>query len=327
MKKSVNLFIVLSLFLSSCADVGGGMFATRRCGFNYENFVDNGNGTVTDTETGLTWKRCPEGGTYSNGRCMYEKDNEGKDKSIEMTRAEAFIFADKHSYAGYSDWRLPSEKELEKILLGCPSELYKGSDGFNPRSWGGWGDQYHSMHATTYQTYSDQCYGQQGVYYGAPTPGDNFLHMSHGGSVKKSVLLVRSDTPSEEFNKNKEIILKHYYSKERQQACEGQKDSYRRGKEAFEWMMGKVASYVGKGSSSTSRSSGKKMYECSVKCVGHGFSALTARSLNTKVKVSAQSDIQAQIKVENENKNLCDGSSDHGVATERMDVFCAEKIY
>lgn len=56
--------------------------------------VDNGNGTVTDQRTGLTW-------------CQQE--------TSEMTWEEALAFCENYSFANYNDWRLPNIKELRSI--------------------------------------------------------------------------------------------------------------------------------------------------------------------------------------------------------------------
>jgi len=62
---------------------------------NQPSYVVNGDGTVTDQVTGLMWTQ----GYY------------GK-----MTYSEALTFADGINLAGYSDWRLPSIKELYSLM-------------------------------------------------------------------------------------------------------------------------------------------------------------------------------------------------------------------
>jgi len=58
------------------------------------DFTDNGDGTVTDGNTGLMWQQ-EEGGSMDwEGAITYCKDL---------------------SLAGYTDWRLPNIKELESI--------------------------------------------------------------------------------------------------------------------------------------------------------------------------------------------------------------------
>ncbi|HMK49858.1 MAG TPA: DUF1566 domain-containing protein [Thermodesulfovibrionales bacterium] len=57
-------------------------------------FVDNGNGTVTDSNTGLMWQQ-------------------GEDRS--MSWEEAISGCERLSLGGHSDWRLPNIKELESL--------------------------------------------------------------------------------------------------------------------------------------------------------------------------------------------------------------------
>lgn len=57
---------------------------------SYGNFVDNSNGTVTDTGTGLIWQQA----------------------TGNMTWKEALSYCENLSLAGYTDWRLPNIREL-----------------------------------------------------------------------------------------------------------------------------------------------------------------------------------------------------------------------
>ncbi|HNT35643.1 MAG TPA: DUF1566 domain-containing protein, partial [bacterium] len=64
------------------------------------SFRDNGNGTVTDNNTGLIWVKDPSaagvGGTY--------------------TWSDAITACENLVYAGYSDWRLPTVQELSTLV-------------------------------------------------------------------------------------------------------------------------------------------------------------------------------------------------------------------
>ena len=68
-------------------------------------YIDNGNGTVTDTRTGLIWeKKSNDGGIH--------------DKLTAYTWTNAFSFIQSlnaASFAGYNDWRLPNINELQSI--------------------------------------------------------------------------------------------------------------------------------------------------------------------------------------------------------------------
>jgi hypothetical protein len=67
--------------------------------YGLNNFVDNNDGTVTDTATGLMWAQTDSG--------------EGMDWDEALAWVQQMNGED---YLGYSDWRLPSAKELESIV-------------------------------------------------------------------------------------------------------------------------------------------------------------------------------------------------------------------
>ena len=69
-----------------------------------------GDGTVTDTRTGLVWKQCLEG--QSGADC-------GTGSATPMTWANALAHAESHNFAGHSDWRLPNVKELQSLVENC----------------------------------------------------------------------------------------------------------------------------------------------------------------------------------------------------------------
>ena len=73
--------------------------------YGENDFVDNGDGTVTDNATGLTWMQIDsvalKAGRKGNGKLNW---------------AEALKWAEELEYAGHNDWRLPNAKELHSIL-------------------------------------------------------------------------------------------------------------------------------------------------------------------------------------------------------------------
>lgn len=76
------------------------------CNF-VEDFVESGDGGLTDKISGLTWYRCPVGQTWDGKICAGEK--------LVFTWYSAMIAAKSSNLLGKRDWRLPTIKELESI--------------------------------------------------------------------------------------------------------------------------------------------------------------------------------------------------------------------
>ena len=66
--------------------------------------IENGDGTVTDTKTGLMWKQ------------QSEKNNEFDDHAGVFSWVSAINRAASSSYAGHTDWRVPNSKELLSLV-------------------------------------------------------------------------------------------------------------------------------------------------------------------------------------------------------------------
>ena len=67
----------------------------------------NGDGTVTDTQTGLMWKQCSEG--QSGSRCNGTATEYQWDDAMSK-------FGSSVSFAGYTDWRIPTTDELLTLV-------------------------------------------------------------------------------------------------------------------------------------------------------------------------------------------------------------------
>ena len=66
------------------------------------SYADNGDGTTTDTRTGLMWVKDGNSAGCNNG--------------TQLSWEQALTFCEGLSYAGYSDWRLPNKRELFSIV-------------------------------------------------------------------------------------------------------------------------------------------------------------------------------------------------------------------
>jgi hypothetical protein len=72
--------------------------------------TDNGDGTVTDTATGLMWDKCSQG--QSGAACAT-----GTASTITWSAAlSTAVTANNTGYKGYIDWRLPNKNELETLV-------------------------------------------------------------------------------------------------------------------------------------------------------------------------------------------------------------------
>jgi len=80
--------------------------------YGVNDFVDNGDGTVTDVATGLMWSQA--------------------DSGVGMDWEDALAYAEGSELAGYDDWRLPSVKELQSIVEYGQSPNAIDSDDLGP---------------------------------------------------------------------------------------------------------------------------------------------------------------------------------------------------
>lgn len=80
--------------------------------YGKNNFIDNGDGTITDYATGLMWQKADDG--------------IGKDWE------EALSYSENLKLAAYSDWRLPNAKELQSIVDYSRSPQNTDSPAINP---------------------------------------------------------------------------------------------------------------------------------------------------------------------------------------------------
>jgi hypothetical protein len=72
-------------------------------------FTDNRDGTATDSNTGLTWKKCLEG--QNSNDCTGTQTY-----TWQEALQRALVLNSNGGFAGKSDWRLPNIKELRSII-------------------------------------------------------------------------------------------------------------------------------------------------------------------------------------------------------------------
>ena len=97
------------------------------CGVTTARYVDNGDGTVTDTQTGLMWEQKVAGSGFPHGVDLLFKwsstgtDPDGGAFTSFLGALNNCTSADGSSvtggFASHCDWRLPSIVELQTILL------------------------------------------------------------------------------------------------------------------------------------------------------------------------------------------------------------------
>lgn len=88
-----------------------GQDGTYLVGCSSGRFTDNGDGTVTDTCTGLMWQQDT---ADVNGDGEVSEDRVQGGDAPEW--CEALAYCESLSFAGHDDWRLPNALELESIV-------------------------------------------------------------------------------------------------------------------------------------------------------------------------------------------------------------------
>jgi len=123
-----------------------------RTDYGVNDFIDNGDGTISDNATGLMWMQ------DDNGEGVLWKD--------------ALSYAKGTEYAGYSDWRLPDAKELQSILDYSRSPGTSGSAAINElfnstqiTNEAGQIDYPYYWSSTTHANWTDGNEGRSAVYF------------------------------------------------------------------------------------------------------------------------------------------------------------------
>ena len=93
---AVAVFLMLGVALMGQVSGCGDDAETNSGQVDDPHYTDNGNGTVTDDDTGLTWQQ--------------EDDNVSKDWDDAIDYCQGLVLA------GYTDWYLPDIDELDSII-------------------------------------------------------------------------------------------------------------------------------------------------------------------------------------------------------------------
>lgn len=97
------------------------MYVRGNENYGMNNFKDNGDGTITDSATGLMWM-ADDSGAFGVGG-----DGDGA-----LDWRQALDWCEDIRYAGYSDWRLPDAKELQSIVDYTRSPATTGTAAIDP---------------------------------------------------------------------------------------------------------------------------------------------------------------------------------------------------
>jgi len=76
------------------------------------DFVDNGDGTVTHSKTGLMWKRCSEGQVWNGTTCAGAAARYSWQGGLQ----QAEVLNNTGGFATFTNWRLPNIKELNSVV-------------------------------------------------------------------------------------------------------------------------------------------------------------------------------------------------------------------
>lgn len=81
-----------------------------------KHLTDNADGTISDPETGLVWKRCSEGQSWDVGTNGCSGTADSMNWQAALQRAQTVNAGNGGQNLSQTDWRLPNIKELSAIV-------------------------------------------------------------------------------------------------------------------------------------------------------------------------------------------------------------------
>ena len=102
-------------------------YVRNAAGYSTNSFADNGDQTITDSATGLTWMKVDSGESSLSSNVAGYTRTDGS-----LNWEESLDFCEKLSFAGQTDWRLPDAKELHSIVDYTRSPDTTASAAINP---------------------------------------------------------------------------------------------------------------------------------------------------------------------------------------------------
>jgi len=105
-KVSVAVFLACTILLnplSAFASDGGGSCSV------FEDYIENGNGTLTDPRNGLTWQKCAVGQEWDGQTCL--------GAAVSMDWYSAMQEAKSNHFLEMNDWRLPTRDEFQSVMI------------------------------------------------------------------------------------------------------------------------------------------------------------------------------------------------------------------
>lgn len=150
-------------------------------------FTDHNDGTVTDSKTGLMWKRCSEGQSWVSGTCTGTSPTYRWQQALQ----QAQTVNNSGGFAGQTDWRLPNIKELASIVeRGCadpsinkivfpatPSDLFMSSSNCGYDFLEGWAYNFNSHPLSSYDFNVHGALECGGLGYGSSSYGSGRVRL------------------------------------------------------------------------------------------------------------------------------------------------------